>query len=154
MISLSRQDVFYQLYLCVSVERVNTVMTVNKKKRGVYSPSWPLPSPSPSPWNNSDYHCKLHLCQQLPVHLQTVNHDQRRDILPRHRGEEAEETLSSFLMLLWIFFCVLISYSFLSYSKGFLFFLFLRWYAFLLPKWIPRPRTLSVFVTSSRCLRR
>lgn len=138
--------VFYQLYLCVSVERVNTVKRVNKKKRGVDSPSWPLPPPSL--WNKCDYHHKLRLCQQLPMHLQTVNRDQRGYTLPRHRGEEAEETLSSFLMRQ----CC--ESSFVSWFPSpasciakFFIFLFLRWCAFSAP-WANSPTPEEFFYLS------
>lgn len=69
--------------LDVTVERVNTVKRVSN------SPSPPLPHLSL--WNNCDCHHKLCLCQQLPMHLQTVNRDQRGETLPWQRGEEEEE---------------------------------------------------------------
>lgn len=137
----------------MSVERVNTVKRVKKKKkRGVDSPSWPLPHPSL--WNKCEYHHKLRLCQQLPMHLQTVNRDQRGDTLPRHRGEEAEETLSSFLMLQHC------ESSFVSWfpsptsriAKFFYFLIFKVVCFFDSLSEFPHPRTLSVFVTSSFCL--
>lgn len=73
------------------------------------------------------------------MHLQTVNRDQRRETLPRQRGEEAEETAPFFFSIsaeaLWIFFCVLPPYSSLLYCK-----VFGGTVLFLLPKCIPIPK--------------
>lgn len=98
----------------VTVERVNTVKRVSKKtrERGVDSPSPPLPRLSL--WNNCDYHHKLCLCQQLPMHLQTVNRDQRGETLPWQRGEEEEEEVGEETASLFFFMPRHCEYSFVS----------------------------------------
>lgn len=91
------------------------------------------------------------------MHLQTVNRDQRGETLPRQRGEEAEETASFiYAEALWIFFCVLLSYSRLLYCKVlecfFFFFLMQGGVLFLLPEWIPIPKHFLYLSVPPPCL--